>query len=109
MQCLDAIYPALSPEVVIVENPLAPGTGVVLVRVEESIQAPHAIQNSTEIYVRRGDLSRPEEFASLAWIEHLLQRRSAPEAKRRFLHEAALARVMPTAVQIPMMTIAVIE
>src|SRR5689334_6050536 len=51
--CLDNIYPSLLPETVLTMRPDAPELGVVVIRVPQSIQAPHAIQNSTLIYVRR--------------------------------------------------------
>jgi len=105
--CLDNIYPSLLPETIAVMRPEASGRGVIVVRVPESVQAPHAIQNRTAIYVRRDDHSDPEELASLGWIEHLLHRRTNPEAKRLALRQAAIERVRQTAAFTPLMTLAV--
>ena len=39
------------------------GNIVIVVRIDESVQAPHAIQNSTRIYVRTGSITQPYELA----------------------------------------------
>ena len=49
-------------------------------RVEESQEAPHAIQNSTKVYVREGSVTQPYELADIGRIEYLLKRRE--EAQR---------------------------
>ena len=75
------------PEVQVVEIPNKTKC-VVVIRVYESPQAPHAIANGTEVYVRKGDHTKPDELAELRWIEHLLERREKPERRR----EALIAR-----------------
>ena len=52
---------------------------VVVVRVNESPQAPHAIQNSTKVYIREGSITQPYELAAIGRIEHLLKRREEPQ------------------------------
>ena len=46
---LTGIYPAVIPEVIICGVPANPNNAVVIVRVDESLQAPHAIQNSKKV------------------------------------------------------------
>ena len=55
---LTGIYPAVMPEVIICDVPGETDRVVVVVRVEESQQAPHAIQNSTRVYVTLNTASR---------------------------------------------------
>jgi Putative DNA-binding domain len=107
MQCVDGIYPPVLPETRIVEDPATLGTGFVVVRVHESVQAPHAIQNSTQVYIRKDDHSRPEELASLSWVEHLLARRAKPEALRNRLALEATRRVERDAMQGPFLSVVV--
>lgn len=71
------IYPSVMPEVILVD---VPGTNnvIIVVRVNESIQAPHAIQNSTRVYIRAGSVTQPyekPELAEMNLIEYLLNRR----------------------------------
>ena len=71
--CLHGINPPLMPDIQIVE--MANKKNVVVVSVNESIEAPHAIENSKIMYIRSGDFSEPYELAKSKWIEHLFQRR----------------------------------
>jgi hypothetical protein len=65
---------------------------VAVVKVLESIEAPHAIENSTRVYVRHASTSTPIELADIDRIDYLLQRRRAPEKWREELIERAEAR-----------------
>ena len=76
---LTGIYPAVMPEVIICDVPAETDKVVVVVRVEESQHAPHAIQNSTKMYVRKGSTTSPYELAETDSIEHLLKRRDEPQ------------------------------
>ena len=71
---LTGIYPEVIPEVIIREVP-ATNNVIVIVRVDESPQAPHAIQNSTRIYIRTGSITQPYELADIDRIEYMLRRR----------------------------------
>ena len=71
------IYPPVMPEVIIVDVPETENV-IVVVRVDESPQAPHAIQNSTKVYIRHANITQPYEKPQLAqidYIEYLLNRR----------------------------------
>ncbi len=71
---LMGIYPAVIPEVVIVDVPNS-NNMVVVVRVDESIQAPHAIQNSTKVYIRTGSITQPYKLADMDRIAYMFKRR----------------------------------
>ena len=47
-------------------------------RIDESPQAPHAIQNSTRVYIRTGSITQPydePQLAEIDQIEHMFKRR----------------------------------
>ena len=77
---LEGIYPPVHPEVIIREVPDTDNV-VVIIRVTESPQAPHAIQNSTRVYIRTGSITQPYklELAEIDLIEYLLKRREKPQ------------------------------
>lgn len=90
---LNGIYPSVIPEVRVFDIPGKRGKIVVVVKVHESIQAPHAIQNSTRVYIRTGSRSQPYELAEIDRIEYMLKRREKPEKLKEDLRVAALNRV----------------
>jgi predicted HTH transcriptional regulator len=72
------------PEVFVYQN-LVPsrvsGKAFLVVQVNESPRAPHALQNSTRVYRRTGDSADPTTLADLAMIERLLVRRRDVSAR----------------------------
>lgn len=68
------IYPAVIPAVKIVDIPNTNNIVVVL-QVDESVQAPHTIQNTTEVYIRTGNVSYPYKLAEIDRIEYMFKRR----------------------------------
>ena len=76
---LTGIYPPVMPEVIICDVPGSTGNVVVIVRVNESQQAPHALQNSNKVYIRVGSITQPYELADIDRIEYLLKRRERPQ------------------------------
>lgn len=78
-RALEGIHPAVIPEVALVDVPNSEGV-VVVVRVDESVQAPHAIQNSTRIYIRTGSIAEPYELADIDRILYMLRRRDNSQA-----------------------------
>ena len=85
---LTGIYPAVMPEVIIRDVPGVTDRVVIVVRVDESPQAPHALQNSNRVYVRVSSITQPYEFADagIDRIEYLLKRREEPQRiSRRIL------------------------
>jgi hypothetical protein len=79
---LTGIYPGVLPDVKIIDVPEKPGKIVAVVKVHESAEAPHAIQNSTRVYIRTGSLSNPYDLAEIDRIEYLLKRREQPQRLR---------------------------
>ena len=80
---LTGIYPAVMPEVIILDVPTNPNNVVIIIRVDESPQAPHAIQNSTRVYIRTGSITQPYELAEIDRIEYMLKRRDDSQARTR--------------------------
>lgn len=61
---LIGIYSAVIPEVIILDVPNSNNV-VVVIRVDESVRVPHAIQNSTRAYIRTGSITQPYELADI--------------------------------------------
>ena len=80
---LTGIYPPVMPEVTIYNIPGPTENVVVIVRVNESQQAPHALQSSNHVYIRVGSVTQPYKLdyklANIDRIEYLLKRRERPE------------------------------
>jgi hypothetical protein len=72
--CRDNIFPEVSVYSSLVPSSVA-GKAFLVVEVNESPKAPHAIENSTQVYVRSGDSVEPNTLADLGLIERLLLRR----------------------------------
>ena len=89
---LQGIYPAVLPEVRIFDVPKTKGKILVVIKVHESMEAPHAIQNSTRIYIRTGSVSNPYDLAEVDRIEYLLQRREKQQKLREQLKQDARNR-----------------
>lgn len=82
--CLSKIYPPVGFEISrVLDNPETPGTGLVVIRVPESPEAPHAIGG--KVYERVNSQNDGSEFIAHADIEnirHLLERRANSERLR---------------------------
>ena len=61
---LTGIYPGVIPEIQLVGIPKSDNL-VVVVRVDESIQAPHAIEKSMQVYIRTGSVTQPYKFSDI--------------------------------------------
>ena len=72
------IYPSVMPEVILIDVPDSDNV-VIVVRVDESIQAPHAIQNSAKVYIRTGSVTQPYELSDIDRIEYMLKWRENPK------------------------------
>ena len=91
----DAIYPPVRVDVSnIIENDLLPKHAIVVIRVPESREAPHATEKNTRVYVyeRTGNKNEPYELAEIDRIEHLLNRRSRMVDQREAELQENLAR-----------------
>jgi hypothetical protein len=65
---------------------------IVVVKVNQSVEAPHAIENSTRVYVRTGNLSQPYQLADMSTLEYLFKRRQNSELKRESIIATAASR-----------------
>ncbi len=75
----EAIYPPVRVGVSgPIENPNLPGHVLMVIRVNESREAPHAIDKNRRVYVyeRTANKNTPYELADMWRIEHLLRRRN---------------------------------
>ena len=82
------IYPSVMPEVILIDVPDSDNV-VVVVRVDESIQAPHAIQNSAKVYIRTGSVTQPYELSDIDRIEYMFKRRE----NRKVVTQQILAHI----------------
>ena len=89
---LTGIYPAVIPEVEICPVPGSDNV-VVIVRVNENVQAPHAIQNSTRVYIRTGSITQPYELAEIEQIEYMLKRREDSQQVTRQILDRTEERI----------------
>ena len=70
----DGVYPAIMPQIKLVDVPNSNNI-VVVVRVDESIQAPHEIQNLPRVYIRTGSITKPYNQSDIDRITYMLKRR----------------------------------
>jgi hypothetical protein len=89
--CLKNIHAPLIPNVTVVPSDV-PSHVFLVIEVDESAQAPHAIENSKTVYVRTGDASNPYELANVDLILDLVKRRNEPARLRQALIDNARER-----------------
>src|SRR5467141_412964 len=86
--CLQNIYPPVLPKTTVISSDTA-GRVFLVIEVEESGEAPHAIENSKKVYVRTGNATNPYELAEVELIIDLMKRRKEPlELRDRILRFA---------------------
>lgn len=56
---------------------------MVFVRVNESVHAPHTIENSTRVYIRTGSVSQPYKLSDMDRIAYMFKRREHAEVASR--------------------------
>ena len=88
--CYANLYPPLLPDIQIVKVPETSNM-VVIVQVHESAEAPHAIENSTRVYVRTNSTTERIELADIDRIDYLLKRRRDAEGNRQDILKALCA------------------
>jgi hypothetical protein len=87
-----AIYPALTPAVRVLDVPGKPGSVVAVVKVAESVEAPHAVDGASKVYVRIASTTTPYTLADINRIDYLLRRRQEPERLREEIVQRIAAR-----------------
>jgi hypothetical protein len=88
-----SVYPPVMPEVS--EAISLPGDSnrcVYVVRVHPSRFAPHAVDNTTRVYIRTGNRNSPVDLASVDRIEKMLARRDRWEDQRIDSIQKAISR-----------------
>ncbi len=95
----DAVYSPLFPEVAVCEFPSKerrkPNRAVIVIRVHESHETPHTVENGTRVYLRVADQTKPqfiEKLADIDTIQWLLNKRQRAVGLRARLIEDAIAR-----------------
>jgi len=97
--CRDNIYPPVRPQISpIIDNPHAAGTALAVLRVDESLEAPHAVNGL--IYERTGSQGTPYQLSNIDRISHLLGRRGRIEEQRIELISNELKRAVRQLVEI---------
>jgi hypothetical protein len=86
------IYPPITPDVKVLDVPGNPDQILAVVKVSESIEAPHAIEGSTRVYIRNASTTDPYELADMDRIEYFIKRREQPEKRREILIDRIAAR-----------------
>ena len=85
---LTGIFPGIIPEIKLVDVPNSNNV-VVIVRVDESLQAPHAIKDVTQVYIRVGSITQPYEYkhANMDNIAYMFKRREDSQVVARQILE----------------------
>jgi len=89
--CLQNIYPPVLPRTTVVPSDVA-NRAFLVIEVEESGEAPHAIENSKKVYVRTGNATNPYDLADVDLIIDLVKRRKEPLELRDRLEKSAEGR-----------------
>ena len=74
--CYHNLYPPLLPNIKIIDVPGNGGQVVVVVQIPESVEAPHAIENSTKVYIRTNSTAEIIQIAEIDRIEQSAMARS---------------------------------
>jgi len=91
----EAIYPPVRVSVSpVIEIPALPGNVALVVRVDESKDAPHAVEKGRKVYVyeRSDNKTDPIQLAHIDRIAYLLERRKRIEEEREQLRSFAILR-----------------
>lgn len=91
---LTGIYPEVIPEIKLVPVPDT-GNVVVVIRVHESIHAPHAIKEVTQTYIRVGSITQPYEYklAEMDRLAYMFKRREDSQIVTRQILDRIEKRV----------------
>ena len=89
--CRDRIYPPVRPQISsIIANPNVAGTVLAVVRIDESPDAPHAVNGL--VYERTGSQGKPHRPSQINRIAYLLRRRNRIEKQRLAIAKMELKR-----------------
>lgn len=88
---LSNITPPLFPEIQVCPND-AKDLAIVVIRIAQSHQTPHAMSGNTEVYLRTGNRNNPEQLATIREIEWLQEHRKKSTDLRELLYRLAEER-----------------
>jgi len=92
---LDNISPPLFPEINIIrfekEND---ERAIIVIRIPQSDETPHTIDNKKSVYIRTDNRNKPEERATIEQIEWLLNKREKSEELKRFIYNNAYQKLL---------------
>ena len=80
--CYSSLYPPLLPDILVLDVPDNDDNVIAIVRVHESMEAPHAIENTTRVYIRNNNTTERIELAEIDRIDYLLKRRRGGNKRR---------------------------
>ena len=89
--CIQGINPPVFPRITVVNSDVA-GRVFLIIEVDESWEAPHAIENSRKVYVRTGNAANPYDLAEVDLVIELVRRRAEPSALRERMLSVARDR-----------------
>lgn len=91
-RCTANIYPPILPDIGnLIENDARPGSKLAVIRIDQSHEAPHAIDGGKAVYIRRGDTSDFFDIADIDRIDRMLTiRRTAEASAKRLLTQSNL-------------------
>ena len=93
-KAFDAIYPPITPQIAVGYLPDSPDRAVVLIRIIESHETPHATDHRSKVYVRNDSQNRfDERQANLDQWERLRSRRKVSEDFRERLLANAISNL----------------
>jgi hypothetical protein len=92
--CATGIYPPILPNIGSpIPNPSDESTFVAVVRVDQSLEAPHAIQNKTQDCIRTGDTKERIGLADIDRINDMFKRREKSEKRAAAMKEKHVDRI----------------
>jgi hypothetical protein len=86
--CLQNIYPPIFPRTTVIPSDRQ-NRVFLIIEIDESDEAPHAIENSRKVYVRTGNAGNPYDLADVDSVIELVRRRKKP--LEQFEHILGLA------------------
>jgi predicted HTH transcriptional regulator len=88
---LSNVTPPVFPDIAVCRNSDG-DKAVVVIRVPQSHQTPHAINRNTQVYLRTGNRNSPEDLARIDEIEWLREHRRKSEDLRDQIYRRAIDR-----------------
>ena len=89
---LSNITPPFIPDVTVVSD-ATKKRALVVIRIAQSHQTPHAISGNTQVYLRTGNRNKPEDLATIEHVAWLMDGRKKSEQFKERLYKQAENRV----------------